>query len=62
MTEATVTADDLDAAITSVASALRPATGRDWPAATGTGEWDCRRTAEHLGDCLMSYAAQLIAR
>jgi uncharacterized protein (TIGR03083 family) len=58
----TVTADDLDAAMSSVATALRPVTGRDWLAATGTGEWDCRHTAEHLGDCLISYAAQLIAR
>jgi hypothetical protein len=58
----TVTADDLDAAISSVASALSPATGRDWRATAGTGEWDCWHTAEHLGDCLMSYAAQVIAR
>jgi uncharacterized protein (TIGR03083 family) len=57
-----VTADDLDAAISSVASTLRPATDRDWSSAAGTGDWDCWHTAEHIGDCLMSYAAQLIAQ
>jgi hypothetical protein len=25
----------------------------------GTLEWDCWHTAEHIGDCLLSYAAQL---
>ncbi|MGP4047653.1 maleylpyruvate isomerase N-terminal domain-containing protein [Streptomyces sp. 2A115] len=58
----TVTADDIDVAISSVAATMRPATGRDWLAATGTGDWDCWHTAEHIGDCLVSYAAQLIAR
>jgi uncharacterized protein (TIGR03083 family) len=58
----TVTADDLDAAMSSVTNALRPATGRDWATAAGTGEWDAWHTAEHLGDCLLSYAAQLVAR
>jgi hypothetical protein len=55
----TVTADDLDAAISAVVSALRPGTERDWSAQAGTLEWDCRHTAEHIGDCLLSYAAQL---
>lgn len=58
----TVTADDVDAAIASVATALRPVTSRDWSAAAGTGEWDAWHTAEHIGDCLLSYAAQLIAQ
>jgi hypothetical protein len=58
----TVTADDLDAAISSVANALSPAIGRDWSAASGTGELNGWHTAEHLGDCLMSYAGQLVAR
>nr|WP_042191129.1 maleylpyruvate isomerase N-terminal domain-containing protein [Kibdelosporangium sp. MJ126-NF4]CEL19862.1 Ribosomal-protein-alanine acetyltransferase [Kibdelosporangium sp. MJ126-NF4]CTQ97086.1 Ribosomal-protein-alanine acetyltransferase (EC 2.3.1.128) [Kibdelosporangium sp. MJ126-NF4] len=57
----TVTADDLDAAIASVVTALSPVTDRDWSTAAGTGDWDCWHTAEHLGDCLLSYAAQLIA-
>ena len=54
-----VTADDLDAAISAVVSTLRPATGRDWSKPAGTLEWDCWHTAEHIGDCLLSYAAQL---
>jgi uncharacterized protein (TIGR03083 family) len=58
----TVTADDLDAAISSVVATLRPATDRDWSALAGTGEWDSRHTAEHIGDCLISYAGQLVAR
>ncbi|MEU3769989.1 hypothetical protein AB0E55_33430 [Amycolatopsis keratiniphila] len=58
----TVTPGDLDAAITSVVGELRQASGRDWSAAPGTGELNAWRTAEHLGDCLISYAGLLIAR
>lgn len=58
----TVTADDLDAAITAVVSTLSPATGREWSVRAGTLEWDCWYTAEHIGDCLLSYAAQVAAR
>ncbi|MET8912504.1 hypothetical protein [Micromonospora sp. NPDC004551] len=57
-----VTADDLDAALSSVVAVLRPATGRDWSARAGTVEWDCWHTAEHIGDCLLSFAAQLVAQ
>jgi uncharacterized protein (TIGR03083 family) len=57
-----VTADDLEAALDAVTATLRPATGRDWSVPAGGLEWSCRRTAEHLGDCLLSYAAQLAAR
>lgn len=58
----TVTPGDLDAAIASVTDSLREASGRDWSAAPGTGELNAWRTAEHLGDCLISYAGLLIAR
>jgi hypothetical protein len=58
----TVTADDLDAALDCVATTLGPATGKDWTAFPGTGDWDCWHTAEHVGDCLLSYAAQLVVR
>ncbi|MFI9450288.1 hypothetical protein [Amycolatopsis sp. NPDC052450] len=58
----TITADDLDAALASVVSGLRQASGRDWPSAPGTGELNAWRTAEHLGDCLISYAGLVIAR
>lgn len=58
----TVTADDLDAATSHVVDALRPATGKDWSTPAGQVEWDCWHTAEHIGDCLLSYAAQLVVR
>ncbi|SES01721.1 maleylpyruvate isomerase N-terminal domain-containing protein [Lentzea albida] len=57
-----VTADDLEVAVSCLADALAPATTRDWTTRPGTGEWNARQTAEHLGDCLLSYAAQLVAR
>jgi hypothetical protein len=58
----TVTADDLDAALDCVATTLGPATDKDWTALPGTGDRDCWHTAEHVGDCLLSYAGQLVAR
>ncbi|MDG4801288.1 hypothetical protein [Micromonospora sp. WMMD980] len=58
----TVTADDLDRAAACVATALGPVTGADWSRRAGGLEWDCRRTAEHLADTLLSYAAQVVSR
>jgi hypothetical protein len=58
----TVTADDLDSALAVLTDALEPATDRDWSSPAGTLEWDCWHTAEHIGDVLMSYAAQLVAQ
>lgn len=58
----TVTADDLETALSTVVSALGPAVDADWTAPAGALDWDCRHTAEHLGDTLLSYAAQLVAR
>ena len=55
-------ADDLDAAVSTMVTTLRPATGRDWSVPAGALEWDCWHTAEHLGDVLLSYAAQLVAQ
>lgn len=61
-----VTADDLEAATAAVIDILRPTTDpaiqADWSASAGGVEWDCWHTAEHIGDCLLSYAAQLVAR
>jgi len=57
-----VTADDLEAATSSVVAGLRPATGLDWSVRAGGLEWDCWRTAEHIGDCLISFAGQLVAQ
>jgi uncharacterized protein (TIGR03083 family) len=57
-----VTAADLDAATACVVAALEPVVDLDWSTATGTGDLNAYRTAEHLGDCLMSYAVQLITQ
>ena len=57
-----VTADDLDAALSSVVATLRPATDLDWSKRAGNLDWDCWHAAEHVGDCLMSFAGQLVAR
>ncbi|WP_231921211.1 maleylpyruvate isomerase mycothiol-dependent enzyme family protein [Micromonospora auratinigra] len=57
-----MTADDLDAAVSDVVAALRPATSLNWSVRAGDLEWDCWHTAEHLGDCLLSFAGQLVAR
>ena len=40
-------------------SGLLPLTDRDWSVRAGSLEWDCWHTAEHIGDCLLSYAWQL---
>ncbi|AWS48106.1 maleylpyruvate isomerase family mycothiol-dependent enzyme [Streptosporangium sp. 'caverna'] len=58
----TVTADDVDTAISHVVATLSPATDGDWSVPAGTLEWSCRDTADHIGDCLMSYAGQLVAQ
>jgi hypothetical protein len=57
-----VTAEDLEAASASMLATLLPAAGEQWSAPAGTLEWDCWHTAEHIGDCLLSYAAQIAAR
>lgn len=58
----TVTADDVDTALGCATAVLEPATARDWSVLPGTGEWDSWRTAEHIGDCLLSYAGQLVVQ
>jgi hypothetical protein len=57
-----VSADDLDAAVACLADGLRPAAMHDWTKAAGTGDLDGFHTAEHIGDCLLSYAAQMVSR
>jgi hypothetical protein len=49
-------------ATTLVLDGLGPLAGRDWRAPAGELAWDCRQTADHLVDCLLSYALQLAAR
>ncbi|MEU6077031.1 hypothetical protein [Micromonospora sp. NPDC047074] len=48
--------------MSSVVASLQPAIGLDWSVRAGELEWDCWHTAEHIGDCLMSFAGQLVAR
>ncbi|MFD7709274.1 GNAT family N-acetyltransferase [Streptomyces sp. NPDC059785] len=55
--------DQVQEAVASATALLRQATGRDWHnAKAGRSEWDCRETAEHIADTLMSYAGQLAGR
>lgn len=54
--------DDLDDALSLVDDLLRSATDRDWSVPAAGTELDCWHTAEHVGDTLLSYAAQLVAR
>jgi hypothetical protein len=58
-----VTAEDLDAATTTVVDALQATAGRDWTAvpAPAVGV-DCWQEGEHIGDTLISYAGQLVAQ
>ena len=58
----TVTADDLDAALTHVVTTLRPAVDRAWSVPADGLDWTCWETADHIGDCLLSYAGQLVIR
>jgi hypothetical protein len=57
-----LTAADLDTAAAAVATALQPTTALDWTARASGLDWDCWHTAEHIGDCLLSYAGQVVAQ
>jgi hypothetical protein len=55
----TVTADDLDTAVSAMVAALRPGVDRDWPSVPAAAvETDCWHAGEHIGDVLVSYAGQ----
>lgn len=54
-----ITPDDLREAVASFLAALRPAAEKDWTVPAGTLTWSCWRAADHVGACLVSYAAQL---
>lgn len=56
-----VTADDVEAAVDGAVAALTAGAGGDWSVAAGELTWDCRRTAIHVADCLIAYAAQIAA-
>ncbi len=62
MSGATVTADDLDAAIDHMVATLAPATGADWSVPAGSLDWTCRDTAAHIAHDLLAYAAQVADR
>ena len=54
-----ITADDVDAVVACVVDELRPASHQDWMVPAGTLEWSCWITAEHIGQVLTHYSAQL---
>ncbi|MGN9844744.1 hypothetical protein ACTMTI_42110 [Nonomuraea sp. H19] len=57
-----VTADDLGEAVRLALATLREAPASGWEHKAGSLEWTCWETAEHLGDDLFAYAAQLGVR
>jgi hypothetical protein len=59
ISDAAVTADDVELAVRLAVSVLREAPPDAWDAKAGTLEWDCWETVEHLSDDLFAYAAQL---
>ncbi|MCX4762322.1 hypothetical protein OG562_15320 [Streptomyces sp. NBC_01275] len=59
MSDAPVTADDVDFAVRLAVAVLRDAEAADWDAKAGSLEWTCWETVEHLADDLFAYAAQL---
>jgi hypothetical protein len=61
----TVSRDGVDELVTVVdlaVTTLGEVTDRDWSVPAGTLEWSCWQTADHLVDCVFSYALQFAAR
>jgi hypothetical protein len=58
----TTTADDLDLATSALVDPLRAVLTHDWTALAVPTDRTCWQTAEHIGDCLLSYAAQMAVR
>jgi hypothetical protein len=56
------TPDDLDELSTLVLETWRSGLDRDWSAPAGTLEWSCWQTADHVVDCVYSYAVFLAMR
>lgn len=56
-----VTADDIEAAAGWVVAALTAEAAGDWSVAAGDLTWSARKTAVHIADCLIAYAAQIAA-
>lgn len=45
-----------------VLGVLRPQVDSDWDIVAGSLDWTCRQTADHMVDCIFSYAFQLASR
>lgn len=58
----TMTGDDLRAATVWATNLLVPLAGRDWTVPCGDTEYTCRRTLNHLADCMLFYAGALATR
>ena len=52
----------LEAAVAAGVDALRPTTGLDWTQPTADLTWSVFQTAEHIGDCLVGYAGQVVGQ
>ncbi|MFH9110386.1 GNAT family N-acetyltransferase [Streptomyces albus] len=55
-------ADDVDATVAAVTTALRAVVDEDWSVPAHGLEWSCRETAVHLADDFVGYATQLTGR
>ena len=53
---------DVEAALGTAMTVLRPHTGADWDVPAGGLEWSCRYTAAHVAHDLLAYAAQVAGR
>ncbi|MEV6885865.1 GNAT family N-acetyltransferase [Streptomyces sp. NPDC051135] len=59
----TMGGEQVEEAVAGAVALLRTATDRDWRGTrAGRLDWDCRHTAEHVADDLVSYAGQLAGR
>ena len=58
----TLTPQDVVAAATAAAEALRPAAGRDWSVRAGTLDWDVGRTVTHMAGAAAKYTLYLASR
>jgi uncharacterized protein (TIGR03083 family) len=54
--------DDVVAAATTVAAALRPVAGRDWSVRAGPLEWDVKQTITHMIAATAKYTLYLASR
>ena len=58
----TMTGDDLRAATAWATNLLVPLADRDWDFPCGDTDYSCRRTLNHLTDCMLFYAGALASR